>query len=359
LQNLVIHLFSDSIYTINFLEFLNVNFNWQEHKVIVYCQKTSKNRSQYLEYRNIELCHSELEIIRLHHSFKTANKIIIHQLNYPRLTLFWLLFYPRIGSKIMWSIWGGDLYNYIIAQSFASRINEWLKTIFVKRIKFIATFIEEDYEHCKSIYKINAKLYRCSYPGTVNKSWLNDSHRYPLQSDTVNIQIGNSADPTNNHIDVLNKLSKYRTQNIKLFIILSYGGSQNYIDKVKKVGFEIFKDKVVFIENYMSPSNYYSLIKNIDIAIFNHDFQQGIGNIKLLLSILKKVYVKQSTTTFQYYTRKGIAIYPSESLENIAYKEFINFNEKLADRNRELLIKDIDESNLYSEWEQILTKPWL
>ena len=358
LKNSIVHLFTDSIYTINFLEFLRENFETDSHVVYVYCGKNSKNLLQYSNFSFCHVCHSEYELIRKHSAFRSADKIIIHQLNYPRLILYWVVFYRKVSHKILWSIWGGDLYNYHLAPTFFSRVNEFFTSLFIKRLRFIGTFIDEDFQLCQERYKLSAKLFKCSYPGTVNTDWLKDKHDYVLHTSNVKIQIGNSADPTNNHIDVLKSLAKFKDENIELILILSYGGSCEYIEEVKKIGIELFQNKITFIESYMNQIEYYKLLKSIDIAIFNHNFQQGIGNIKLLLSILKKVYVKEITTTYEYYKRKEFKIYPSESIDKISFKELKEFDSSYAEKNRELMRTELDEGKMMEEWGIIFNKAW-
>lgn len=67
------------------------------------------------------------------------------------------------------------------------------------------------------------------------------------KKEELHIQIGNSADSSNNHFEILNKLEKFKNKNIKLFCILSYG-DKIYAEKVIKYGEKIFKEKFIPIE---------------------------------------------------------------------------------------------------------------
>lgn len=67
-------------------------------------------------------------------------------------------------------------------------------------------------------------------------------HEYSINNvsktkENIIIQVGNSADCTNDHIEVFNKLKRYK--NIKIICPLSYGGDDVYIDNVIKeeIGF--------------------------------------------------------------------------------------------------------------------------
>lgn len=102
------------------------------------------------------------------------------------------------------------------------------------------------------------------------------------------ILAGNSADPNNNHLEIFEILSKFSNSDIHIYVILSYGGGLQYINEVKLKGRSLFKDKITFIDDYMSKDEYFDFLKNVDICVFNHYHQQGLGNINLLLCIYKK-----------------------------------------------------------------------
>lgn len=64
------------------------------------------------------------------------------------------------------------------------------------------------------------------YPSSIYKDIKLDN--FFISKDELYIQIGNSGDPENNHYDILNKLSKFKNNRIKIYCILSYGGSESY-----------------------------------------------------------------------------------------------------------------------------------
>jgi dTDP-N-acetylfucosamine:lipid II N-acetylfucosaminyltransferase len=350
----VIHLFTDSIYTVRFLHYLEENFDTIGHLVFVYCSAASNNLPIYLQNKICLVCYNEYQLITHLPKFKVASKIIVHQLNYPRLSLFWILVYPAVFKKMIWSVWGGDLYDHLVNKSLIGRINEYIKTFVVRRISYIATFIEEEYALCIQRYESKAKLLKCSYPGVLNLDLIAQEFPPVMQSSPIKIQVGNSADPTNNHIDVLASLSKFKDENIEIIVILSYGGTELYVNNVKEYGVNLFGSKIRYIENYMDSNQYNNLLAQIDIAVFNHEFQQGLGNIKLLLSIYKKVFVRQNTTTYLYYNRLGFNIFPTDLISQLSFNDFIEFNNEMAIRNHELLKKDSDEKVMLDQWKIIL-----
>jgi dTDP-N-acetylfucosamine:lipid II N-acetylfucosaminyltransferase len=124
----------------------------------------------------------------------------------------------------------------------------------------------------------------------------------------INIQIGNSATPENMHFEIFEKLKKYKNENIMIYSPLSYGNKE-YAKKVFLKGKEIFGDKFKPIIEFMSLEDYRKWMKNIDIGIFYNNRQQGVGNVTTLLGMGKKVYLRNSVSTFLFFKELGFKIY--------------------------------------------------
>src|SRR5690606_3405679 len=99
---------------------------------------------------------------------------------------------------------------------------------------------------------------------------------------TVNILVGNSADPSNNHLEILDKLLPYKDADIQIYTPLSYG-DQDHAKLVSEYGKKLFSEKFSPVTDFMKEENYLNFLCSIDIAIFNHKRQQGMGNITTLL----------------------------------------------------------------------------
>ena len=162
------------------------------------------------------------------------------------------------------------------------------------------------------------------------------------------VQVGNSADPSNNHFEILEKLSKFKDMNIKLFCILSYGGNEEYKNRVIKRGSELFKDKFCPILNFMKFDEYMNFLSSLDIAIFAHDRQQAFGNITSLLSMKKTVYLKEKVTTYQTLKEMGIKVRSFDKLVDLE-----EFDENTLENNRKIIEENFSEEKLIEQWENI------
>jgi hypothetical protein len=129
------------------------------------------------------------------------------------------------------------------------------------------------------------------YPSNLYKEY-----QVPAKQHTgINILVGNSADPSNNHLDVLDKLEAHKNENIKIYVPLSYG-NQVIAEEKKRFG-----DKFIPRTEMMPFQNYLEFMGLIDIAIFNHKRQQAIGNTITLLGLRKKVFIRSDVVQWQFF----------------------------------------------------------
>lgn len=163
--------------------------------------------------------------------------------------------------------------------------------------------------------------------------------------DKLVILVGNSAASENCHIEVLKNLAHLKKQNIKIVCPLSYCGNDKYIQKVVKIGDSIFKEKFYPLLQFISKDEYFELFNSVDVAIFNNNRQQGMGNIEEMLRQGKKVYLRTTTPMWNWYSGRGQKIYDVCELKNISLKELSEFPKELAQRN-----VDVDMELRNSKW---------
>ena len=129
-----------------------------------------------------------------------------------------------------------------------------------------------------------------------------------IKKDEVWILVGNSASDTNRHEFAFNKLSKIGLKDLKVIVPLSYGDLE-YRDKILKIGKEIFGSNFYPLLDFLPYEDYLNIIYNIDIALFAHNRQQGMGNLIQLLGLGKKVYLNPETSQWKLCQNLGIKVY--------------------------------------------------
>jgi len=300
---MILHICCADKFIPDFIKFVQTHFDENDHVFIIFGGDLKKY--PIASSFNTWHCNNRTEIFKMMIVMQSADKIIIHGLFDNRLVRL-LTIMPWLLKKCYWVMWGGDLYHYQLrARGLRSNLNELVRTFVIRRFGHFITHIKGDYELAKEWYGASGQWHECfMYPSNLYKD-------YPLQTkvhDIINIQVGNSADPSNNHLEVLEKLKSFRDQAIRIYVPLSYGDLQ-YAETIISYGIENFGEKFVPLTDFMPFDKYLDLLAQIDIAIFNHRRQQGMGNTTTLLGLGKKVYIRNDVTPWHFYAKLGVALY--------------------------------------------------
>lgn len=245
----------------------------------------------------------------------SARKIMLHGLFNMRVVQI-LALCPWVLTKCHWIIWGGDLYQFRKAtNTWRSRIDEAFRRFVIQRIGHLVTYIEGDVELARQWYGAKGVHHECiMYLSNVVDPKMTLEAGWAPDHDSWNILLGNSADPSNNHIDALERLLPFKDQAIKIYAPLSYG-DQNHAKIVISQGKAWFGDKFVPMTDFMPFEQYLEFLKSLDIAIFNHQRQQAMGNIITLLGMGKPVFMRSDVSHSLFLKSLGIKLNDFEQLE--------------------------------------------
>jgi hypothetical protein len=326
-----------------FIGFLEKNFDANQHIFLI---KKFQNY-EVVARPNIKFLNLNVSLFREFITYSLylnkAQKIIIHGLFNPRL-VFTLFLHPWLLKKCYWIMWGGDLYFYELRKkSFKSNLYESVRAFVIKRLGHFVTQIKGDYELAKKWYGSNGQYHE----SFVYQSNLFKEHSSPPKNNaSINILVGNSANPTNNHSTIFEKLLKFKNENIKIYCPLSYGGEEN-ARKISLLGKELFGDKFLPFIKFIPTEEYIELLGKIDIAIFAHKRQQASGNTVTLLGLGKKVYMNSNVTTWGLFSKLGLHIYDLNKLD-------LNpLTEKQIARNKTIVSDYFSEKNLVVQLKEI------
>ena len=321
-----IHVMWNDKFNKPFVDFLNRNFDASEHLILckhIFQQFPFPEGDNVVEIENLK----GLKLTK-------DQKLICHSLFDDEL-VDWLYRNKSILKKqAYWVIWGGDLYN-----APRDKKNDFVR----KNFKGYMVFANNDKKVLIDKYGTVANsFYPIEYPLCLDVSSIE-----PIKNDFLKIQINNSADDTT--LEMLDVLSKFKNENIKITTILSYGKIE-YKDEIIKKGKEIFGDKFEYLDKMLSPLDYAKHIASLDVFIANQNRQQATANIDMCLYFNKKVFIKSNISTFDMYTSLGYKIFDTYSIDEQTFSEFkkyeINKNHDLAqyyisDEYRKKLWKDV------------------
>lgn len=272
----------------------------------------------------------------------------------------------RKGIRVIWFAWGYDLYEkpydiipvkllgpetkrYIRRQRSKNRfgINSLRASLYVKlhlksalqRIDYFSGVFPYEIDMVKAKHTEFTAHSLDFYYGSKD-FFIPEVPSIEIIHEKYNIIIGNSANITGNHLDVLETIKTVSfDKRAKIIIPLSYGGTSQYIHAVEKKAEELAPGQVVTLCAYLPLMDYLNLISNCRTAVFAHIRQQATDNIFMQLIYGARVFMSESSYAFKYLKSIGIRIY---SLE----KDLHLFNKEMSDadvmNNRTIL------SSLYS-----------
>ena len=321
-----------------FIDLVKENFSFSKHAFLLF--GNLQTFPTKLDKNVIHINHA-YQIFELILRMNQSRKIILHSLFNPIVVLL-LFLQPWLLKKCYWIMWGGDLYYYKHRPiNFKTNIYEKLRAFVIKRIGNLVTQVYGDVELARMWYQAAGKHHDSFvYPSNLYKEPISHGKK----SKTINILAGNSAAPSNNHEYIFNQLSIYTNNDIRIYCPLSYGNQEN-AKIVATNGKHLFGDKFIGLFDLMPLDNYLELLAEIDIAIFAHDRQQGLGNTVSLLGLGKKVYLSRTTTSWSFFKKLDLKFFnvSDVSLEPIS-REDAMINKKIISDffSKENLVKQLE-----------------
>jgi dTDP-N-acetylfucosamine:lipid II N-acetylfucosaminyltransferase len=310
-------------------------------------QKLSEDENTFysLGESNIEWIESirETQILEI---AKKADKIFIHGLFIEHIRF--ILEFNKRGNKIIWIYYGFDADYFVSRQLYSFKT---YRLLFERKIIFrsIATYGTYYYTKYKKTIRMffsrisNNKIldkidvfafwFLADYKSIFSKdknfdkfqfffySLINQFNEKSLVHENAGLSgikeknsmpsvlLGYSANPINNHIDVLIELKRINFLG-QIICPLSYGGSPNYVKKIIEFGHENFGESFKPLISYLPLNEYNDLLLNCDIGIFNSYRQSGGANILQLLENGKTVYLSTKNPLYNYFNTIGCKVFP-------------------------------------------------
>lgn len=317
-----------------FVHMINRNFNPADH--IFLCSDNIVERP--LEWFPIgDNVFNINDLSKVNLAYPGIEKIICHSIIRNDLIIEFCK-NPALLFKSYWNMWGLDLY-----EANRDKMNDFIRQNFKGYIG------KPDEEYAKNKYGMKGKFFDAFYNFPISKEMLDKVVEQP--KDYIKIQINNSCDKST--IDMLEVLSKFKDENIKITTIVSYEpyGNTSYARTIVKKGMEIFGDKFESIKTWMKPEQYAQHLAQNDILILCQNKQQGFGNTLASLYLGKKVFIRSDVSVNKYLNSQRIKIYNSDEIKDMNFLKFIEFTER--ENNCKNIQKYFDEKYLISLWKNI------
>ncbi len=365
-----VHLMLDHFICRRFIEALSNGKG--KNKFIIfydYGQKRHITKEEYSDIIEIQITrpYEKMLLQQAENLFCEAKAIYVH---YLHDAFCWLLFKCGVRKNLNWVLWGADLYNHLnmdLYDDYTKRLLkdvncEWLplnhgaqtdscheiyRKSVIRKMSRILTWNRGDYELVKKNFITAAKHEHFFYNNPVDFSMLDavrDSGRnkYDFHKEYKYVfLLGNSGDPTNNHISLLYKLKEYNRKDFCVVVPLGYG-LREYIDILIVEGTRLLGEQFIPLNEFIQPEQYSQILSQVDAVFMNHRRQQGAGNILALLYLGKKIYMNVGVTTYSTFSDLGIKFFDIEQIGREAFEDMVYFEENSASSNRMLAKRHFD-----------------
>lgn len=255
--------------------------------------------------------------------------------------------YPRFFSKRPWRWYRGYRW-YVFKREMKKQYLQKLETI--KRIDFliIPEHSLKSYEFVKSIYpSLRAERVCGTFNQNVNKAINYGLKPVPKEEEPMKILLGNSSDPTGNHLDAIRFLANRLDQNSEIFCLLSYGDPKSR-DWTIEYGRKVFGKRFHPILDYMQRDEFVSFVQSMDIVIMYHNRSQAAGNVMTAITLGKPVFMKPNSTLFSNIHDIGVSsVYSVRQIGRCDLRETIKDAQSNRQHNVSLIESEYsDETRL-------------
>ena len=342
----------------------------EDEKFIPYCKLTFSNECFLNTYSDSS---------NLSKTLKSRNfdAIIVHYLN--KLNARAIL-NQQTDIPLIWFFWGQDGFNLAkfhgiflmpetkklrVKTAFESGILTGLKWITKDRLPFLSTFFGEDRLLLKAIRKFHTivpvvpgdyDLLKSKYPKYVSANMFHMNYVSPptqkINDDSTqphNILLGNSASYSNNHIEIIERLSKLHLADRKVVIPLSYG-DKDYASFIYDFALKKLGKNAMPLLDFMPYNDYLKLIKSCEFVIMNHTRQQAMGNIMQALLNGSHIFLNRESNVYEFLTEEGFKVSSIEGL-----KELHSLAHEDKKRNKQLFEEVFGKEHQHKRVVQLIT----
>ncbi|GHU72186.1 hypothetical protein FACS189450_09510 [Spirochaetia bacterium] len=374
---MILHLFSDE----KFIDYTITHFKRiapAKNTFICIIPSSDYTLKYIKQIEDVELMiDSKKDISKLLAGIYQYDAVIFHSL-FPRFFLKILYYVDPDKIKLVWIFFGGEFYDHpLIIQKYLGELSnnyycflksnykviimKMIKNIIkksilfydftkfnieknIKKIAYISA-LEEENENIQKEWHINAQCLPMGYHYFSIEKTVGD-----LINDHVvgtNILIGNSANITNNHLEVFNILKDFSIGERKIIVPLSYGGNIKYQNYIVEQGKCLWGNNFISLLSFIEREKYNQYFLDCGVVIMNHYRQQAVGNIVTSLWLGVKLYMSERSPVYSFLKKKNIILYTIENdLKPDNPNVFVPLSPGEINNNRDILYKEYSFSNI-------------
>ena len=227
----------------------------------------------------------------------------------------------KYKKKIIWRTWGHDAVlrdekNGSLIRRFMNKIFNFMRIREVR--SFYAVGVSSNYIDDLDIREKFGNVKTLCVP------YVNKAKYIPVDSSSqggiLNIMVGHSGYKEENHINILEKLKRFKNENICIYLIFSYADSV-YMKKVVDYVRINWPQKVNIVTKFVPLEEYKRFCSKMDIGIFDWVNSYAIGNVGLLFTSRKKLIFNRKGLWHKAFVDKEAPHMCTDELDSISFEQ--------------------------------------
>lgn len=348
----------------------------KKHRFLITAYESCKQRFPKLQEfdDNIfipEACPWPKRIWRLlffYRALSNAEILIWHSLYFTTQKYIWFLFFfPSLSKKSVWVEWGADLYVWRFPEtSLKNKIKNYINAKIRKRFRYVGVTFPVDALEYNRQFGTSAQCFYTPMPNPYyGPSELIDyilaSKPTERKREETMIQVAHNAFTFNNHFYLFDMLERFVDEPIHLVVPISYGvygingqyGSRSYCQAIQKYVQSTFSGKSSVLIRNMPFDRYLQLLWSIDIAIFDFDRPCGLGTLRILLLMEKKIFLPSGSPYYDFLVSQGLPICDTNQIPNMTFEEF---TAPVIYENKEWVFNYMNNDSVMENWETMFAE---
>lgn len=269
-----------------------------------------------------------------------ADVVIWHSLYFTTQKYLYFLYVNRkYLKKSVWIEWGADLYLWQYdAGSLKGRIKNHINGAVRRAMPRVGCCFPVDEIE---VHRQFGEGVQCFYTplanpkkeatGLIEQIEASRPEGEPDPDRRIQVQIAHNSFQFNNHVRIIERLRHFKDENVRFILPLSYGiygingqyGGVKYRDAVIKYAREALgKNKVAVIKKNIPFDSYIRFLWNIDVVVFDFDRPCGLGTLRILLLMGKKIFLPAGTPYYDFLVSKGLPIFDTNAIRRMSWEEF-------------------------------------